>query len=260
MEPHKGLFHGELTNYSTNFLSSNTSPVDNYMSKEVRKNCKIKDLPFSERPREKLIERGAKSLKDSELLAILLGSGLKQKNVLHLAEDILLQHPKKKMLNLSFKELAKIEGIGRARASLILAAQEFVKRALAVKEDTLPSIRNINDIVAQAVYLREKQREHFLVLYLNGRGEMIFKKPMFVGTLNANLIHPREIFALALRQNAASVIFVHNHPSGNPEPSQSDLAINKRLVEAGKIMGIPVIDHIILTKTKFFSFKQRKLI
>ena len=206
------------------------------------------------------MERGAKNLKDSELLAILLGSGLKQKNVLHLAEEILLQHPKKKIIGLDFRALSKIPGIGRAKACLILAAQEFVKRALAIKEDTLPCIRSINDIIAQAVYLREKQREHFLVLYLNGRGEMVFKKPMFVGTLNANLIHPREIFALALRQNAASVVFVHNHPSGNPEPSQSDLAINKRLVEAGKIMGVPVIDHIILTKSKFFSFKQRKLI
>jgi len=230
------------------------------MSTESRADCKIKELPYAERPRERLMEKGAKNLKDSELLAILLGSGLKQKNVLKLAEEILAKHPKKKMLNSDFRELAKIEGIGRAKACLILAAQELVKRTLAVKEDTLPSIRSINDIIAQAVYLREKQREHFLVLYLNGRGEMIFKKPMFVGTLNANLVHPREIFAVALRQNAASVIFVHNHPSGNPEPSASDITINKRLVEAGKIMGIPVIDHIILTKTKYFSFKQRKLV
>ncbi len=221
--------------------------------------CKIKELPFAERPRERLIEKGAKNLKDSELLAILLGSGVKQKNVLRLAEGILLKHSKKRLLNMDFKELSGIEGIGPARACAILAAQELVKRALAIKEDTLPRISNINDIIAQAVYLREKQREHFLVLYLNGRGEMIYKKPMFVGTLNANLVHPREIFALALRQNAASVIFAHNHPSGNPEPSESDLLINKRLVEAGKIMGIAVIDHIILTKTNFMSFKQKKL-
>jgi len=205
------------------------------------------------------MEKGAKNLKDSELLAILLGSGVKGKNVAVLAEEILRDYPKKKLLNLDFQKLSVIKGIGEAKACAILASQELVKRALAIKEDTLPCIRNINDIIAQAVYLREKQREHFLVLYLNGRGEMIYKKPMFVGTLNASLVHPREIFALALKQNAASVIFAHNHPSGNPEPSESDLLINKRLVEAGKIMGIAVIDHIILTKTNFVSFKQKKL-
>jgi len=224
-----------------------------------RAGCKIKEMPLAERPRERLIEKGAKNLKDSELLAILLGSGVKGKNAARLAEEILSNYPKKRLLNLDFQELSAIKGIGPAKSCLILASQELVKRALAIKEDTLPCIRNINDIIAQAVYLREKQREHFLVLYLNGRGEMIYKKPMFVGTLNANLIHPREIFAMALKQNAASVIFAHNHPSGNSEPSESDLAINKRLVEAGKIMGITVIDHIILTKTNFVSFKQKKL-
>ncbi|MCX6789074.1 MAG: DNA repair protein RadC [Candidatus Gribaldobacteria bacterium] len=221
--------------------------------------CKIKEMPLADRPRERLMEKGAKNLKDSELLAILLGSGVKGKNVAVLAEEILRDYPKKKLLNLDFQELATIKGIGEAKACVILASQELVKRALAIKEDTLPAIRNINDIIAQAVYLREKQREHFLVLYLNGRGEMIYKKPMFVGTLNASLVHPREIFALALKQNAASVVFVHNHPSGNSEPSESDLLINKRLVEAGKIMGIAVIDHLILTKTNFVSFKQKKL-
>ena len=206
-----------------------------------------------------MIEKGAKNLKDSELLAILLGSGVKGKNVAVLAEEILRDYPKKKLLNLDFKKLSAIKGIGAAKSCLILASQELVKRALAIKEETLPSIKNINDIIAQAVYLREKQREHFLVLYLNGRGEMIYKKPMFVGTLNASLVHPREIFAMALKQNAASVVFVHNHPSGNSEPSESDLLINKRLVESGKIMGIAVVDHIILTKTNFVSFKQKNL-
>ncbi|MDD5750188.1 MAG: DNA repair protein RadC [Candidatus Pacebacteria bacterium] len=229
------------------------------MSGQPKTACKIKELPLAERPREKLIEKGAKNLKDSELLAIMLGSGVKGKNALALAEEILSDYPKKKLLNLDFQKLSALKSIGEAKACVILAAQELVKRALAVKEDTLPFISNINDIIAQAAYLREKQREHFLVLYLNGRGEMIYKKPMFVGTLNANLVHPREIFALALRQNAAAVVFVHNHPSGNPEPSESDLTINKQLVEAGKIMGIAAVDHIILTKNKFVSFKQRRL-
>jgi len=229
------------------------------MIKNQQAGCKIKELSLSERPRERLIEKGAKNLKDSELLAILLNTGIPGKSALLVAEEILRDYPKKKLLNLDFKKLSAIKGIGDAKACAILASQELVKRALAIKEETLPSIKNINDIIAQAVYLREKQREHFLVLYLNGRGEMIYKKPMFAGTLNASLVHPREIFAMALKQNAASVVFVHNHPSGNSEPSESDLLINKRLVEAGKIMGIAVVDHIILTKTNFVSFKQKKL-
>ena len=99
-----------------------------------------------------------------------------------------------------------------------------------------------------------------MVIYLNARNEMVYKKPMFIGTLNASLVHPREIFAEALKQNAASVILVHNHPSGDPEPSEDDLKITKRIQEAGKIMGIDVLDHIIITKTKPFSFKENKLI
>jgi len=108
--------------------------------------------------------------------------------------------------------------------------------------------------------MRDKTREHLMVIYLNARNEMIFKKPMFVGTLNANLVHPREIFAEALKQNAASVILVHNHPSGDSEPSEEDIKVTKRIIEAGRIMGIEVLDHVIITKAKAFSFKENKLV
>jgi len=221
---------------------------------------KISEMPKIERPRERLINNGAQNLKDEELLAVLLGSGVEGKNVIEVSRDILQKYPKAKLLKLGFKDLSQIKGIGQAKACMILAAQEFIKRGLSVKDGILPVINSVNDIVAQAIYMREKQREHFMVIYLNGRNEMIYKKPMFVGTLNANLVHPREIFALALQQNAASVIFVHNHPSGEAEPSQADFEITKRLVEAGRIMGIEALDHIIITKTKFFSFKENKLI
>ena len=127
-------------------------------------------------------------------------------------------------------------------------------------EETLPRIESVKDVIAQAVYMRDKTREHLMALFLNARNEMVYKKPMFIGTLNANLVHPREIFQEALKQNAASVILVHNHPSGDPEPSQDDLEITKRIQEAGKIMGIDVLEHIIITKTKVFSFKDNKLI
>lgn len=221
---------------------------------------KIKDLPKIDRPREKLIQKGPQNLKDEELLAILLRTGREGKNVLEVAKQILTRHSKKRLLKLSYEDLLKIKGIDSAKACTILAAAELIKRALKVGEETLPIIRSTKDVIAQAVYMRDKTREHLMGIYLNARNEMIFKKPIFVGTLNANLVHPREIFALALEKNAASVILVHNHPSGDAEPSQDDLEITKRLTEAGKIMGIDVLDHIIITKTKVFSFKEKRLI
>jgi len=221
---------------------------------------KIKDIPKIERPREKLIAKGSQNLKDEELLAILLGTGVKGKNVLEVAKQILQKHSKRKLLKMQYSDLAEIKGIGPAKACTILSALELTKRALNIQEETLPKIESAQDVLAQAVYLRDKTREHFMVIYLNARNEMIFKKPMFIGTLNASLIHPREIFQEALKQNSASVILVHNHPSGDCEPSEDDLLVTKRIVEAGKTMGIDVLDHIIITKSKIYSFKENKLI
>ena len=221
---------------------------------------KIKDLAKIERPREKLIAKGSKNLKDEELLAILLGTGTKGKNVIEVAKQILTKYPKRRLLRMSYDDLAKIKGVGPAKACTILAAIELTKRVLNIQEETLPIIESVKDVMAQAVYMREKTREHLMAIYLNARNEMVFKKPMFIGTLNANLVHPREIFNEALRQNAASVILVHNHPSGDSEPSEDDLLVTKRIIEAGKVMGIDVLDHIIITKTHVFSFKEKKLI
>jgi DNA repair protein RadC len=227
---------------------------------ETKTKKKIKDLPEFERPREKLILKGPQNLKDEELLAILLGTGVEGKNVIEVAKQILRKYSKKRLLKMRYEDLSKIKGIGPAKACTILAAQELIKRALKIQDETLPIINSVKDVIAQAVYMRDKTREHFMTIYLNARNEMIFKKPMFIGTLNASLVHPREIFQEALKQNAASVILVHNHPSGDPEPSQDDLEVTKRLVETGKIMGIDILDHVIITKTRFFSFKDRKLI
>ncbi|MBU1137239.1 DNA repair protein RadC [Patescibacteria group bacterium] len=222
---------------------------------------KIKDLPKSSRPRERLKAKGPENLKDAELLAILLGSGYQGKNVLELAKSILKKYKIKRLSSIDYNELVKIKGISQAKACLILAGIELTKRALKFKDDeTLPIIKSVKDVIAQAVYMRNKTREHLLVLFLNARNEMVFKRPMFVGTLNANLVHPREIFEEAVRQNAASIVLVHNHPSGDPEPSEDDLKITRRLSEAGKIMGVDVLDHIILAKTKVFSFKEKKLL
>ena len=221
---------------------------------------KIKDLPKIERPRERLIQKGSQNLKDEELLAILLGTGIEGKNVLEVSRQILRKFSKKRLLKMKYEDLSKIKGIGPAKACTILASIELVKRSLEMGEETLPLIQSTKDVIAQAVYMRDKTREHLMVIFLNARNEMIYKKPMFIGTLNANLVHPREIFQEALKQNAASVILTHNHPSGDPEPSEDDLTITKRIVEAGKTMGIDVLDHVIITKNKPFSFKENKLI
>ena len=231
------------------------------MPKENPRKNRIKDLPKVERPREKLIAKGPANLKDEELLAILLGTGIEGKNVIEVAKQILGRYSKKRLLKLTYSDLSKIKGIGPAKACTILAAAELVKRALKVQDETLPIIKSVKDVVAQAVYLRDKTREHLMTIYLNARNEMVWKKQStFIGTLNANLVHPREIFEEALKHNAASVILVHNHPSGDSEPSKDDLTMTKRITEAGKIMGIDVLDHIIITKTKVFSFKEKGLI
>ena len=221
---------------------------------------KLKSLPKVERPREKLIAKGPQNLKDEELLAILLRTGIEGKNVLEIARQILRKYSKKRLFKLTYEDLLKIKGINSAKACTILASMELVKRALEVGEETLPKIESIKDVIAQMSYLRDKTREHLAALYLNARNELVFKKHIFVGTLDANIAHPREIFEHALTNHASSVILVHNHPSGDPEPSKADLEITKRIQEAGKIMGIDVLDHIIITKTKAFSFKQKKLI
>ena len=221
---------------------------------------KIKDLPKILRPREKLVSKGPKNLKDEELLAILLRTGRKGKNVLEIAKQILRKCSKKRLLQMRYEDLTKIEGINKAKACTILAAAELVQRALKVKDETLPIVHSTRDIVAQVSNLRNRTREHFVALYLNARKELVFKKCIFIGTLDANIIHPREIFEHALLHHAASIILAHNHPSGDSKPSEADLRITKQISQAGKIMGVDVLDHVIITKSEVFSFKEQRLI
>lgn len=218
---------------------------------------KIKDLPKHEMPREKLIEKGALSLKDEELLAIILRTGVEGRNVIEVAESILRKFPMKNLLSLSFKELSKIKGIGPGKASSLLASFELAKRALEVEDNNLPTINSGKDAVAQLQELRTAKKEHFVVLYLNARNQLIHKDTISVGTLNASLVHPREVFKPAVEHLAAGIIIAHNHPSGDLNPSDADLALTKRLAEAGKLMGVELLDHLIITKDGFKSLKER---
>lgn len=221
---------------------------------------KIKNLPKHKQPREKLMEKGVENLRDSELMAILLRTGIKGKDVLKVSREVLLKNPTKKLLALNFKDLAKIKGIGPGKACLLLAAFELTKRALEVEDNNLPTIISTKDVVAQLQELRTMKKEHFVALYLNARNQLIHKETVSIGTLNANLIHPREVFKSAVDHLAAAVILAHNHPSGNTEPSEDDLEVTKRLKEVGKILGIEVLDHVIVTKNNFSSIKEAGLL
>ncbi len=212
---------------------------------------KIKNLAKHEQPREKLIEKGPESLRDGELMAILLGTGIKGKDVMKFANDILKEYPKKKLLSLDYTKLSKIKGIGPAKACLLLAAFELTKRALDVEDNNLPTVASARDAMAHLQELRAAKREHFTALYLNARNQLVHKELISIGTLNASLVHPREVFKPAIDCLAAGVVIAHNHPSGELDPSDDDMIVTKKLVRAGKILGIPLIDHVIITRNKW---------
>ena len=155
---------------------------------------KIKDLPKSDRPREKMLAKGAENLKDSELLAILLRTGKAGKNVIEIASQILSKHSKKRLLQMTYDDLVKIGGIDSAKATTLLAAFELAKRALEVNDTNLPTISNTKDAAAQLTDIRDLKKEHFVVLYLNAKNQLVHKETISMGTLNANLVHPREVF------------------------------------------------------------------
>lgn len=221
---------------------------------------KIKDLPKIERPREKLIAKGASALKKVELLAILLRTGIKNKNVIQVAEDVLESYGGKKFFDASYKELRNIHGVGSTKAAQILAAIELGKRLYREKIGKEVYIHTPKDVLKEVDYLKENKRENFLLLCLDARSKLIYKETISIGTLNASLVHPREVFEPAIRNYAAQIIVVHNHPSGNTEPSEDDLVITKRLIEAGKILGVDLFDHVIIGEDQPFSFRDRNLL
>ena len=218
---------------------------------------KIKDLPKIDRPREKLEKYGVKKLAEFELLAILLGSGIKGLNVIQLSKKILSIIQKIGIKKITLEDLLKIKGMGKAKASQILATIELGRRLQADKRREILSAEDIWNLCAD---IRDSKKEHFAAFYIDTQNCLIERQIISIGTLNASLVHPREVFEPAVRLFASSVILTHNHPSGNCEPSQDDIEITKRLTEAGKILGMDIADHVIITKDKFLSFKEQNLI
>lgn len=219
---------------------------------------KVKDLPLEERPRERLIKYGANALSDHELLAIILVNGSKEDNVIELAKKLLKGNNIKSLSRKRINYLKKNLGIGEAKACQITACFELGRRLASFKEQPSPIINGAMDIAK--MFMAEMgsfKKEHFKCIFLDSRKRLIKDETIFIGTLNASLIHPREIFQAALEEGAAAVILLHNHPSGNPYPSDDDIEATKQLVKAGGILGIDVLDHIIIGSKRYFSFRER---
>jgi DNA repair protein RadC len=216
----------------------------------------IRDMAIVERPRERLAKLGAEALRDAELLAVVLRTGYHGHGALEVAETLLAQHPIAELLSMPLARMKDLRGMGPSRAATLIAANELYRRSHNKMNADVPVISSMNDIVAQSVELRGKKKEHLLAFFLNARHQMIAKEIISIGTLTASLAHPREIFAPAIGKAAAGVILVHNHPSGDPSPSDEDIRLTKRIAQAGHIMGIDLLDHMIVAENGCYSFKQ----
>ena len=222
----------------------------------------VRDLPPSERPRERLIKLGSEALSAQEILALILGRGIKGESVMATSQKLLSRFGNLKgIANASVEELMQISGIGPAKAAQIKAALELSKRLEAdVGEKPQPVLKSPEDVAAVLKSkLKGKKKEHFWVICLDTRNRLINCKPVSVGSLDTSIVHPREVFKEAVSSSAASVIFVHNHPSGDPEPSKEDVELTKRLAKAGEIIGIDVLDHIIVCDKSYLSLKAKGL-
>lgn len=216
---------------------------------------RMRDITAYDRPREKIAGKGAGCLSDQELVAAIIGRGSPGKDVVEIAKEI-LPLIKKDPGTVSYSELSQIAGVGPAKASQILACLEFGRRCF---HDNLKG-KKINapaDILPLVAFLSGKRQEHFICITLSGAHEVLAIRTVTVGLLNHSLVHPREVFADAITDRAAAVICVHNHPSGTLEPSSQDLAITRQLQEAGTLLGIQLLDHLIVTDSGWLSLKER---
>jgi len=218
---------------------------------------KILSLPENERPIERLLNQGVQSLSNAELLAIILRTGSKNVNVIDLARNLLNEFNLKKISNLSYSRLIKQKGIGKVKASHLIACFELAERLSTFSENKLIKVTCANDLIQRYFSkMNNLDREHFFAVYLDSRQKIIKEELLFIGSLNESVVHPREIFKPAIAESAAAIILLHNHPSGNPEPSEEDLRVTKELTEVGKLLGIELLDHIIIGNKSYYSFNE----
>ncbi|MCM0081138.1 DNA repair protein RadC [Geomonas sp. Red32] len=226
----------------------------------------IKSWPQSERPREKLLQHGCTALSDAELLALIIGSGdaATSRSALDLGRDLLAEFQSLRSLSdASCAEIQRIKGLGPAKASSVKAALDLARR-LRGEQRPIESFTRFTS--ALQVYeqfsdldyeFRDIRKEYFMVLLLDGKNRIIKRIRVSEGSLNQSIVHPREVFNVAVRESAAAIILLHNHPTGDPTPSPEDLEVTRRLRDAGEVMGIKVLDHIIIGEGAFYSFAER---
>lgn len=225
------------------------------------KHIMVRDIPQSERPRERMLKYGAENLSNAELLAILLRTGSSNESVLQVAQNVLVQtETLENLYDISFEELMKIRGIGSAKAIQIKAGIELGRRVVRQTQEEKFAISKPEDaanyIMEDIKYLK---KEHFITLLLNTKNQIISKETISIGNLNSSIVHPREVFKPAIKKSVSAIIMVHNHPSGDPTPSKEDIEVTRRLIKAGEILGIDVLDHIIIGGSEHLSFKVEGL-
>ncbi|OEF98345.1 RadC family protein [Desulfuribacillus alkaliarsenatis] len=225
----------------------------------VKETCMIRDLPAEERPRERMMHYGPSSMSNTDLLAIILRTGSNKLPVQRLSEQVLTHFEGLHgIVNSTIEEITAIKGIGTAKAVQIMAAIELGRRIARQKRSAIFIIKGPEDVADYMMdELRHLKQEVFVCIYLNTKNQVIGHERITMGSLNSSIVHPREIFKGALKRSSASLICVHNHPSGDPNPSREDIVVTKRLVEAGEILGIDVLDHIIIGDNTYYSLKEK---
>lgn len=227
----------------------------------VDKPLMMKELPETERPREKLLAKGTQNLSNAELLAILLRTGKQNMPVSRLAEQILSKYELKGLASITPQELSKTAGVGLAKAVSVVAGIELGRRVCHQEPGERPVIKSPQDAANLVMSeLRYQAKEHFMALLLSTKNHVIARVIVSVGSLSASIVHPRELFREAISYSAAAVILIHNHPSGDPTPSQEDILLTRQLVEAGNLLHISVLDHVIIGDGKYVSFKEKGII
>lgn len=232
---------------------------------QVDYNLKIKQLPENERPMERLFNYGPSALSDAELLALVIRTGSRSESAIDLARRLLKGQNGlwglRFLLDASVEELAAVKGIGPAKASQIKAVVELSKRFAATGSPERMVIKSPADVAGLLMEdMRYLNIEHFKVLLLNTKNQVLTIETISMGGLNSSIVHPREVFKPAIKRSCASVILVHNHPSGDPAPSPEDINVTRRLAEAGNLLGIDVLDHIVIGDGRYLSFKQEQLL
>lgn len=220
---------------------------------------KIKEIPQGERPRERLKKVGSKNISDKELLAIILKTGTRNKNVTELAIEILKEYKLNDLREISLNTLTKIKGIGEVKAIELLAAIELGRRIYLKEKSELKCLETPKSIFESTKYLfHETKQEHFYALYFNTKRKLIDKKLLFIGTINQSIVHPREIFKEAYRLSASYIVCIHNHPTNDTTPSVEDIKFTDQITKTGKIQGIPVVDHLIVGDDNYYSFYEKR--